>query len=250
MIVEYYRPQSINDALELLSKSHLKTIPLAGGSTISKRVDDIAVVDLQDLPLCYIRNEGETTCVGATTTLDNFLEFNKSNIFFTEPLRIQASKNQRVAGTIGGLMVTANGRSPVLTVLLAMDSKIIAVPNNEEISLEKWLPIRQSWTYGKLITEIYYQQSLGCVFESVGRSPYDQPIICCAIAKWKNGRTRIVFGGFGDHPQLAFDGMYPQNIIGLVKEQISTINDEWASAEYRLDVSEKLAQRLINSLDS
>ena len=52
MIIDYSRPKSIKEAVDLLARKDPKSIPLAGGSVISKyKGDPVAVIDLQDLGL-------------------------------------------------------------------------------------------------------------------------------------------------------------------------------------------------------
>jgi CO/xanthine dehydrogenase FAD-binding subunit len=48
MIVEYHRPESIDAALSLLNRNDPITVPLGGGTVLSRRItSDCAVVDLQ-----------------------------------------------------------------------------------------------------------------------------------------------------------------------------------------------------------
>ena len=75
MIVEYYRPTKIEDALKLIARSEPKTIPIAGGSAIDRSsTNSLAVVDLQLLHLDKVRVQGQMCEVGAALTLQNFLE--------------------------------------------------------------------------------------------------------------------------------------------------------------------------------
>jgi CO/xanthine dehydrogenase FAD-binding subunit len=52
MILEYHRPQALDQALALLSRETPRTIPLGGGTVISQMAGPgVAVVDLQSLGL-------------------------------------------------------------------------------------------------------------------------------------------------------------------------------------------------------
>lgn len=52
---EYHRPASLSAALALLNRPPIRTMPLAGGTALIGNGDRSveAVVDLQDLALCY-----------------------------------------------------------------------------------------------------------------------------------------------------------------------------------------------------
>jgi CO/xanthine dehydrogenase FAD-binding subunit len=248
MILEYFRPKSITEAIALLNRKHPVTIPLAGGSTVGKRLNDVAVVDLQSLELNYIKQENGLTRIGATTKLDSIATEFINNPFLLEPLKIQASKNQRNSGSLGGLVCSANGRSPVLTALLALDASILFAPGENEISLAKWLPIRNEWTKGKLVTEVKFSNDMKGAFESIARSPLDQPIVCCAAVKTQNGIIRLAFGGFGPYPKVILVASEITSLYGILEKELADTSDEWASAEYRIDASKKLATRLIKLL--
>ena len=54
-VTEYYRPESIAEAIRLLARPGVKTAPLAGGTLLTGQRDDAlqAVVDLRALGLTF-----------------------------------------------------------------------------------------------------------------------------------------------------------------------------------------------------
>jgi CO/xanthine dehydrogenase FAD-binding subunit len=247
MIIDYLRPKTINEAVELLERKDPRSIPLAGGSVVSKqRGEPVAVVDLQGLGLNSITRVNETIMIGSMASLDDIDNyFGDSHI--SEAIAIQAAKNSRNNGTLGGLVCMADGRSSVLTLLLAMDATLFWAPKNAEISIGNWLPQRKEWTGGKIITSIAIP-SVEIKFGSIGRSPKDQPIFCCGLAKWKSGRLRVAIGGFGNIPVLVFDGNTTDDVQTAVKIALKEADDQWASAEYRMEAGSVLAKRLCTEL--
>ena len=124
MIVEYLRPDTIEEAIRLLKRNDPLTLPMGGGSVLSKSSDKpIAVVDLQNLGLNKIERFAGKIEIGATATLTDLDAFLKNDIF-TNVVRTQAGKNQRNTGTFGGLVNMADGRSELLALLLAMDAQL------------------------------------------------------------------------------------------------------------------------------
>jgi CO/xanthine dehydrogenase FAD-binding subunit len=247
MIVEYLRPKSIDEALRLLVRKEPKTIPLGGGSVITRTTSSpVSVVDLQNLGLSSISKNNGNIVIGATATLTEIERFIGSNDF-DEAVQVQAGKNLRNSGTIAGLLCTADGRSPLLTLLLGLDAKITWEPGNMEVSIGNWLPQRKSWQGGVLITSL----SLPDVkyrFASIGRSPKDQPILCCALAKWPGERLRVAMGGYGMIPIVVLDGNTSDDIEVAVRNALNDANDQWATAEYRMEAGSKLCKRMLQEL--
>lgn len=247
MIIDYSRPKSIKEALELLARKEPRSIPLAGGSVVSKyKGDPVAVIDLQDLGLDKITKEDGATNVGSMVTLDSFDRYFR-NSDIAEAISIQATKNKRSSNTLGGLVCMADGRSTLLTLLLAMDAELIWEPEGKTISLGNWLPLRQGWSDGKIITTIRIPET-EIKFGSISRSPKDLPIFCCALAKWNSGRIRVAVGGFGSLPTLVLDGNTSDDVQTAVKVALQEANDQWASADYRMEAGSKLANRLFTNL--
>ena len=88
------------------------------------------------------------------------------------------------------------------------------------------------------------------IFVSCSRIPADKPIVCAALTQWSSGCTRLTLGGYGKSPMLAMDGTEAEGIDALTRSaQVAArnaypkANDEWASAEYRMDVAATLAKR-------
>ena len=75
MIQEYYRPETLKEALALLSRDAPKTVPLGGGTVLNTPGEQPpAVVDLQALGWDGIEQKGREISIGATATLQQLLE--------------------------------------------------------------------------------------------------------------------------------------------------------------------------------
>ena len=70
MIKAYFRPKTIQEAVDLLSSPDQKMVPLGGGTILSQNRDhEVAVVDLQECGLDRIAAHGSLLRIGATATL-------------------------------------------------------------------------------------------------------------------------------------------------------------------------------------
>jgi len=263
MIIEYHRPNNIEDALRLLSRSQPVTVPLAGGSAVNQpSPQQVAVVDLQSLRLDTYQLHGKDLELGATLTLQSLLERINSTTptnvgiihAFTRAVQHEATYNLRQVATIAGTLVSADGRSPFTTVMLALDATVIHLSTSngikeERIGLGDLLPFRREILQGSLITRVVIPAQVILAYESVARTPSDLPIVCVAVTKWPSGRTRVSLGGYGREPCLAFDGSEAQGAEISAEDAYSHASDEWASAEYRSDLARILTKRCIEILE-
>jgi len=254
MIIEYHRPNTLEEALSLLARSDVKTLPLGGGTRLNQPSQErFAVVDLQTLGLNMLERRGNTWALGAMLTLQAFLESPGISPALEVAIRHEASYNLRQVATLAGTLVSADGRSPFATILLALDAllelKSVATPS-EWISLGDFLPVRAQRLSGRLITNVTLPSNARLAYESVARTPVDLPIVCAALAQWPSGRVRLAIGGFGDAPALAFDGPESGGLEVAARDVFTGAGDEWASAEYRQDVAATLAKRCLLSVTS
>lgn len=247
MITEYVRPVTIEKAVEVLQRKEPVSLPIGGGSTLGQHSEkDITVVDLQALGLNYIHREAGQYIIGATTPLSALQEaFEKTDL--AEAIQIQSGRNQRNMASLAGLVKKANGRSPLLTTLLALDALLFWEPGNIQVSLENWLPVRENWHEAVLIKEITFPERQ-FVFESIARSPKDVPILCMAVAKRSDGKLRASVGGFGKVPVLFADGLSTAELNNALHAALAKASDEWASADYRMQAGEVLLNRLSDRL--
>jgi len=247
MITEYYRPETLPEALELLK--HPNALPLGGGTLLSQlKSASLKVVDLQALGLNNIQQKGNTLEIGATTTLQELLENEFTPEILKSALRLEAPLNIRNAATVAGTLAATDGRSTFATAMLALDAKLSVQPGDEELEIGNYLPLRGEVLQGKLITAITIPLNTKLAFESVARTPADKPIVCAALAQWLSGRTRFTLGGYGKTPLLVMDGTEPDGIESAARNAFHQATDEWASAEYRMEMAATLATRCLESI--
>jgi putative selenate reductase FAD-binding subunit len=247
MITVYHRPKNLKETLDLLKQPD--TFPLGGGTLLSKPGPaPIEVVDLQALGLNALSLKGNALEIGATATLQQLLESPEVPDALKAAIKLEAPLNIRNTATVAGTLVTADGRSTLTTLMLALDAKVMMAGEETAISLGDFLPLRPDNVRGKLITAIEIPLNTKTAFETVARTPADKPIVCAALASWPSGRTRLVLGGYGKAPLLAMDGTEPEGLETAASNAFHEAADEWASAEYRMDVAATLAKRCLASI--
>ncbi|HEX6270106.1 MAG TPA: FAD binding domain-containing protein [Anaerolineales bacterium] len=246
MITAYHRPKTLDEALTLLSQSN--RIPLGGGTLLSRPIpDSVEVVDLQSLGLDTIKKQGNNLEIGATLTLQELLENEYCPATVKPALKLEAPLNLRDAATVAGTVVSCDGRSTFATVMLALDAKldIRHSANDARISnFGEFLALRPRG----LITSIAIPLNVKLAFEYVSRTPGDKPIVCAALSQWNSGRTRLALGGYGKSPMLAMDGTEAEGLEAAARNAFHEATDEWASADYRVDVAATLAKRCLENV--
>jgi CO/xanthine dehydrogenase FAD-binding subunit len=249
MITTYHRPQTLDEALALLSQPN--TVPLGGGTLLSKPgTDSVQVVDLQALGLDSLTKNGNNLELGATLTLQVLLESEHCPAALKSALKLEAPLNIRNSATVAGTLIACDGRSTFATTLLAMDAKVSMNSQQraeEVINIGELLPLREQ-VRGKLIAKIIIPLNIKLAFEYVSRTPADKPIVCAGLAQWNSGRTRLVLGGYGKSPMLAMDGTEADGAEAAARNTYHEATDEWASAEYRVDIAATLAKRCLENL--
>ncbi len=243
MITTYHRPQTLDEALALLNQPN--TLPLGGGTLLASRhptTDPVSVVDLQTLGLDSLRVKGNDLEIGATCTLQSLLELKDCPEALKVAIKLEAPINIRNSATVAGTLVSGDGRSPFAASLLAMDAKVTVVSNQTSvISVGEYLLSKPKG----LITLIAIPLNVKFSFEYVSKTPLDKPLVSASVAQWNSGRTRLVLGGYGKTPILAMDGTEADGIESAAKNAYHEAQDEWASAEYRMDVAVTLAKRCL-----
>ncbi len=249
MILEYHRPQSMDQALELLSRNQPVTLPLGGGTVISRPAKmAYAVVDLQALGLNRIERQGNQVLTGATVTLQSLYEYQDIQPALRTAIHNEASLHIRNAGTVAGTLAAADGRSPFAIAMMALDARLIWQPGDQEVGVGDWLPLRGKKP-GILISRINIPIHAKLAYEAVTRTPADRPIAAIAVARWPSGRIRIAGGGVGRSPVLVLDGPGAAGAETAARDAYSQTGDELATAEYRQDVVATLVRRCLQQIE-
>ena len=255
MITAYYRPQTLDEALNLLSRSNEQMVPAGGGTALHRLgPEPMGVVDLQALNLNHVERRGNQIILGATLTLQAMSELEDLPSALRTAIQRETSFNLRQAGSVAGTLVACDGRSPFAAAMLALDAQLTVVSAadqaGESIALGDLLPLRQTKLEKRLITKIIIPGHVKLELEMVARTPADWPIVGVAAARWPSGRTRISLMGFGKLPRLAMDGPEPGGAAEAVHFAYSMAADEWASAEYRTATATILVERIMQRLDN
>ena len=252
MIIEYHRPNTIDETISLLSRKNPKTVVLGGGLYLNEKVkNQIAVVDIQSLGLDSIDTKGERYIIGAGVNLQQLVEMEELPPALIGSIKHQETYNRRQVATLAGTFIAADGRSPITCVLLALDAELEMVGKNNQadsILLGDFLPVRNIKLEGKLITKIIIPSQTKTVYNYAARSPADRPIVAAAVSQWAAGRTRVVLAGYGDQPVMVLDGTGAEGAETSARDAYSQADDQWATAVYRSETASVLVRRCLDQI--
>jgi len=141
---EYYSPDSLEQALDLMNQHTGEAKILAGGQSLVPAMNFRVVqpgmlIDLNRVgELGFIREEGETVRIGAMTR-ERHLEFDSSiakwTPLLTEAASFIAHPQIRNRGTIGGSIVNADPAAELPVLMLALNARLKA----RNVSGERWI---------------------------------------------------------------------------------------------------------------
>ncbi len=239
-LLEYHWAEHLDDALMLLSRPDIKTVPLAGGTYLLGHNDDTiqAVVDLRDLELAYIKEDAQGMHIGAMTTLQSMadsaeLKNTASGLLSRAALASSFSRLIRNSATLGGTLGAGiASQADLLTALAVLDAEVVVrsgsktqvnlspgTPEHPGLALsgvtfkgkqERRIPFNTLSTErrpSELIIEVLIPAlnlNAGTSFMRVGRTPTDVALLnAAALVAVNDGifqRVRLALGGVNMEP--------------------------------------------------
>jgi probable selenate reductase FAD-binding subunit len=259
-LTEYHQPTTLDEALKLLRRTRVKTVPLAGGtSLVPEAARDVqAVVDLNALDLSFVRQD-QGLQIGATTRLQTLIDHEAVRAYaagvVVKAILDSASRNTREAASLAGSIVAASGNSPLFTALLALDARLIVRAargtREEEVALAYWTPQPRSLILH--ITLPAVMESTHAAYEKVARTPADLPIVCVAARATINQdqlrEIRLALGGVAEKPIVITQPSGSiDDLAQLAVSTVSPADDYLASADYRREMIGVLVKRALHTL--
>jgi CO/xanthine dehydrogenase FAD-binding subunit len=263
----YYRPESIEEALQLLGKPD--SVALAGGTKLLASESGLAVnhvVDLQALGLSQIAGEEKLISVGSTCTLAELDAFfaqhyaaHPAALLLREAIKHEGPNTYRNAATLGGTVASRLADSELLAALLVMDARIsfAAVTFAEDVELADFLSAENP-TAGLIVSiTIPWQEGQGAV-ERVARTPADYPIVSVTTWQPAGGEIRLAATGVSARPSRLANAE-ASAAAGLSDETISIAasaardtavhpGDFRGDANYRAEMVKVLTRRVLEEL--
>jgi len=268
--LNYHKPSSLREALEILDKLSGRARVLAGGTDLVldlkiKRVRATDIVDISGLrELRYIIDEGERIRIGALTSIQEIAD--SQVVAEKAPLLRDATREFaywqiRNMATIGGNLCNASPAADTAPPLLVYEALLKAVSINGErlIPITEFFkaPRQTALEPNEILTEViipfnkYFKESYG-YYKHGRRRGHDISVTSIALAAWiQDGLfrdVRIALGSMAPTPVRArsveaalkgkkVEASVIEEAVERLADDVKPISDVRASASYRLHVS-------------
>jgi probable selenate reductase FAD-binding subunit len=261
---EFHKPADLSNALALLKRKSVHTVPLAGGTWLNPRIGKAvpaeAVVDLSGLGLDRIEREMNMLHLGAMTTLAAVTKDETcrslADGILAQTARRDATVNVRNAATVGGTVIVAPADSEFLLALLALGAKLSTLaPSTPSEKATIW-SMRQFLSHpvaalnDELLIEVQIHMPARAAsgLARVARTPSDHPIVAAvAVVATKPDAMRIALSGVGSHP-LVVEFERPGEVEEAVAQAIADAApcaDFRGTADYRRAMGALMANRAL-----
>lgn len=243
--INYARPVTWDELEALKQEFPGQIMYLAGGDYHPKVKDNVSIlIDLQELDLDHVEFGEDAIVLGGLTNLQQLGDALESDALL-EAISIEAGLNLRNSLSLTNYVKSSNGRSSVQLCLNAMESEYRLSGEDEFQAHSTRLKTK---LVDDFIEEIQIPNPISLAFESVGRSPKDQPVVAVAASRRSDDRIHVACGG-SEAMWAEFD-FQPGTDDGenTIRNLFKDANDKWAGAEYRQEVAAVLLSRCLQKL--
>ncbi|MDO8768362.1 MAG: xanthine dehydrogenase family protein subunit M [Burkholderiaceae bacterium] len=273
---DYFRPSSLEEALEQLAAAGDSAKVIAGGQSLGPMLNmrlatPSDLIDLNDLTeLAYIREVGDTLEIGALTRHDQIAE--SKLVQARCPLLAQAAKTIghyaiRQRGTIGGSLAHADPAAQFPLIATTLNAKIEIV----KLGGQRSLPA-SAFFQSVMATALAPDEIIRCVrfpklaenegtsFRLFNRRHGDYAIVAVAatvaLDDDRVSRVRVGLSGVSAIPQVWDDAVRPfvgrtasaawaAEVALAVRAAVSPEDDPRISAVYRKELTQTLVERAL-----
>jgi len=272
-VSEYFRPQTLSEALQIYQGYPGVIWAVAGATDVftSNHLEVEALLDVTHLGLSYVRAQDNEVHIGACTTFAQIIQSQLIQERFTalyQSAKCLADMTTRNMATIGGNICTALPSGDSLPALFVADSRFVVLTGEGEKSFttdEFFLGPRQTvMQKGYILKEVISCLSSrreASAFEKLGRNSEDLAVV--NVAAWLRlnpddtvAEARIAHGAVA--PTVVRSAELEQTLVGkklavpalddyclAVDKAITPITNIRGSADYRRDCSRVLAKRAL-----
>lgn len=265
----YYRPESLDEALHLLTKPG--SSPLAGGTKLlatEQGLPGTAVIDLQALGLSQAKlitaNDKKLVAVGATLTLSKLSQFLQAELpddyeaarLLQTAIQQAGPNTYRNAATLGGTIASRLPDSELLAALLVLEATVTlhSATSKNSIALANFLADGERAS-GLITTITIPMPSGNGTSHRVARTPADYPIVSITGWRMADGSVRLAATGLGERPfRLGQAEHAARTSLDLAATAASATTthpgDFRGSTNYRSEMADVLIRRTLNQLQS
>lgn len=199
MIEQFFRPVSVDQALELKRCYGDSAVWFAGGSKLNAtptRTNKRIAISLQDLSLDWTDWDNGCLRIGTMTSLQTLRDTHYVPEALKEALGFVYSRHVRNQATLGGEIAALQEESVLLPVLLVLEAEVVFA-NGDSLALEDYLADPQD----RLITEVLLHDPFRpCATRNISRSQAGLSVVTAAVALNDDSRPLMALSGISQRP--------------------------------------------------
>lgn len=217
MIEQFFKPDSVEQALELKRRYQDDAVWFGGGSKLNATPTQTTrriAISLQELELEWTDWDNGALRIGAMTRLQTLRDSHYIPAALHDALGFVYSRHLRNQSTLGGEIAARQEESVIVPVLLALDAQLIC-GDGEILPLEAYLANPGD----RLLTEIVIKEPFRpCATRKISRSQAGLTVVTAAVAITEHDGIRIALDGVADKP-LRLRDVETQKLEGNALEQ-------------------------------
>ncbi len=278
-MAEFYKPASLSETCDLLSRYREKATVVAGGTDVMvsmnrKKISPEIIVAIGDIGLDHIRTEKNCLIIGATATHTAIC--NSDAVLEHAPLLAEmcgqiGSRAIRNMGTMGGNLANASRSADGAVSLIALEAEVKLVTS----SGQRTVPVDSFFTGSgetikkpeELLQEIivpFQSSETKWGWYKLGQRKADiRAIISVAIAiRMDNGicqKARIALGAASPTPLLTkkavrmledhpLDPALTEAVANMAADETAPFDDWYATAWYRKKAGRAIVRRVLQQI--
>ncbi len=142
MIQEFFKPQTIAEAITLKEKYRDEAVFMAGGTDLNCRDASSAVekvIGIEQLKLNAISKTDEAVLIGAGVTIQELIDSTKVPNQLSIAAGHFVNRNIRNMATIGGNIASNNSTSNLIPILVALDAELKLAGSDASVSVYDYI---------------------------------------------------------------------------------------------------------------
>ena len=273
----YFRPRSLEQALEILAQRGGEVRPVAGGTDILVKAKDgrpsrAALYDITAVPeLNGIEDRGDHVYVGATTTHSQIIDAPLIRLYapaLPQACAVIGGPQIRNRGTLGGNLANGSPAADCVPPLFAADAvvELVSVSSRRELPIERFFtgPRETVLQPDELIlgVRIPKREGMRGTFLRLGqrRAQAISKVSVATAMRFEDGRpvwVRVAFGAVAPtviRARAAEEALLSGGAAGLrgacdaARGEVAPIDDVRSTREYRREMAGVLLERAVRRL--
>jgi putative selenate reductase FAD-binding subunit len=248
MIQEFFKPQTVAEAVKLKDKFKDSTVFMAGGTDVNCRDSKYEIekaIGIEQLNLNTISKTQSELSIDAGVTIQELIDSPKIPDQLTIAAGHFVNRNIRNIATIGGSIASNNSTSNLIPILIALDAELKIGGSATPVSVHEYVTREMTRLIeGILISPEHLTKKYG--IRKFSRTANDISIVTAAVTfniqHEKLSDVRVVVGGMGKHvvrltkleSKLAGNRLpAPTEIEDTVKNTVSPLKDIRGGVQYK-----------------